>query len=418
MSATRHGSEWLSPEAQKQAGEILQAGPICDECLGRGFAKLGHGLSNAMRGEMLRDSLSIAVAAEPCWVCGGLFDGVDVWADQAAERAAGIEYDTYLFGVVLTPRLKEVEAYRNERFPTEHGGSLKHAFNRVVGRAFEQRVGRGTVDFNEPHVSFLIDLAGGELSMRIASLFVYGRYRKLARGIPQTRWPCRRCRGKGCEACDMTGKQYPESVEEWIGGPVIETACATEHKLHGAGREDIDARMLGSGRPFVLEAVGPRRRSIDLASLREEINARAVDRVEVSPLRVASRSTVGRIKEVDATKRYFADVAFDADVRADQLEDALGSLVGRIDQRTPQRVAHRRADKVRQRRVLAIRGELKGPRSADIEVEGEGGLYIKELISGDDGRTAPSLAERLGLAAHVTALDVLEVCSDAFEALD
>lgn len=411
-------SDWLTPDALEQAREILQAGPICDECLGRGFAKLGRGLSNATRGEMLRDAVSIAATTKRCWVCNGLFDSTDSWAEQAAELAAGIEFSTYLFGVKLTPRLKEIEAYRNERFRTEHGGLLKHAFNRLLGLAFEQRVGVGTVDFNDPHISFLVDLADASLSMRVASLYVYGRYRKLVRGIPQTRWPCRRCRGRGCETCGMTGKQYPESVEEWIGGPLVEAAAGAGHKLHGAGREDIDARMLGSGRPFILEVSSPRRRSLGLEMLREQVNDRGAGRVEVSPLSFVSGSAVKRIKELDATKRYFANVAFETDLTSDQFEEALRSLVGRIDQRTPQRVAHRRADKVRLRHVLAISGVLTDPRHANVEIEGEGGLYIKELISGDDGRTAPSLAERLDVAARVTELDVLDVCSDAFDAFE
>jgi tRNA pseudouridine synthase 10 len=46
---------------------------------------------------------------------------------------------------------------------------------------------------------------------------------------------------------------------------------------------------------------------------------------------------------------------------------------------------------------------------ATITVHGEGGLYVKELVSGDEGRTEPSLAELLGVDAEVTALDVLDV---------
>jgi len=44
-----------------------------------------------------------------------------------------------------------------------------------------------------------------------------------------------------------------------------------------------------------------------------------------------------------------------------------------------------------------------------VEIHGEGGLYIKELISGDEGRTEPSLAGLLGVGAEVTALDVVAV---------
>ena len=369
-----------------------------------------------MRGSALREALDAGEAAARCWVCDGLFERTEAWATQAVEAAAGIEFDTYLFGVQLTPRLEEMEAFRLERFATDSSESLKHAFNRAVGRAFERRIGGGTVDFADPHVSFVIDLANSQLSMHVASLYVCARYRKLARGIPQTRWPCRKCRGKGCSACGMTGKQYAESVEEWIGAPLLEAAEGAEHRFHGAGREDIDARMLGTGRPFVLEVVSPRRRRIDLRVARERINEQAEGRVEVSELSFVDRSVVARLKTIDATKRYAAEVLLDGDVNASELDAALVSLVGAIEQRTPVRVSHRRADKVRTRHVLEILGKWIDARHAMVKIEGEGGLYIKELISGDGGRTAPSLAERLGVGARVISLDVLDVSSKAFDA--
>ena len=80
-----------------------------------------------------------------------------------------------------------------------------------------------------------------------------------------------------------------------------------------------------------------------------------------------------------------------------------------IYQRTPQRVAHRRADKVRERTATEITYIGREEDGYVIEVTGEAGLYIKELISGDDGRTRPSLAEILGRPARVLRLDVVQV---------
>jgi tRNA pseudouridine synthase 10 len=403
-------------EAQlERARRILGAGPICDECLGRPFARVGRGLTNGERGRAIRARLADSGKAGVCWVCGGLFDRAAVWAERAAREAAGFEFATYLFGVRLSPRLEEMERFFDERFPGDEGEPLKHAFNRVVGKAFEARLDRpATVEFNGPDVSFVVDLGADALRMHVASVYVYGRYRKLARGIPQTRWPCRRCRGRGCASCGFTGKQYPESVEEWIAAPLLEAAGAESARLHGAGREDIDARMLGDGRPFVLELLTPRRRTLDLARLRHDVNETAVEKVEVSALSFVDRGAVALLKGLDATKRYRARVEFEAPVDAKRLGEALCALCGEIEQRTPRRVAHRRADRVRARRLISASGEVEGPRRAVLELEGEGGLYVKELVSGDGGRTKPSLSGRLGIGAVVTELDVLEVRSDAF----
>ena len=400
-----------------RAAEILRAGPICDECLGRAFGRSGRGLSNAERGAALR--LTLRLLGEEgrdgrCWVCDGLFSRLDAWAARAADGVGDLEFSTYLFGVRLSPRLEAMDAHFAERFPTGRHEALKRAFNRETGKRFERLCPGTTLDLENPHLHFLIDLAKDDLSLRIGSVFVYGRYRKLVRGIPQTRWPCRRCRGRGCPTCGGTGKQYPESVEEWVAAPFVEATGAGEERFHGAGREDIDARMLGAGRPFVLELRAPKGRTLDLEGLREAVNRSAAGRVEISRLAFAHRGTVELVKETEARKRYFAKVEFEGSVRDGAFAEALRFLVGRVAQRTPHRVAHRRADRVRIRQLYEATGRLVDPRHAEIELQTEGGLYVKELVSGDDDRTNPSLTERLGVAARVTELDVVDVASAGF----
>jgi len=260
------------------ATKIVCAGPICDECLGRAFAKLGHGLSNTERGRALRTLLSmhdVHGKSGTCWVCGGAFEHIEEWAKRSLAMSDEIEFGSYLFGVKPTPRTIQGERLYVERFPTDTYEPLKHAFNREVGKAFEALAGHATVDLCHPHLSFVIEYA-------------YGRYRKLVRGIPQTRWPCRKCKGVGCVACNFTGKQYPESVEELIAAPFLAAAGADKAYLHGAGREDIDARMLGSGRPFVLEVVSPHVRSLDLSLLRDQVNSAEQEKVEVTDMHFVS----------------------------------------------------------------------------------------------------------------------------------
>ena len=149
-----------------------------------------------------------------------------------------------------------------------------------------------------------------------------------------------------------------------------------------------------------------------------DINDFADGKVEVEGLRLATHDTVARVKEHDAAKTYRMDVEFDGPVSETTLADALDAIEGAtIEQETPQRVEHRRADIVRTREVYDISGELLDPRHAEIEVHGAGGLYVKELISGDEGRTQPNLSDEVGVPAVVTALDVLDVEgeNEAFE---
>ena len=405
------------------ARRALDSGPVCDNCLGRLVADRSFGLSNGRRGGSLR----VAVALEDnedfepregaCWVCEDECERFDWWADQAVAAVYGYEFETYQVGTRVPPLLEENGRLLREDagLDPEAGKLFKSEFNREVGKRFGEKTGT-TVDFERPDALVLCDLATDEVELQVNSAFVYGRYRKLERDIPQTEWPCRECNGTGlvqgshCNGCDGTGYRYDTSVEEETVPVVAEAMNGEDGTFHGAGREDVDALMLGSGRPFVIEIEEPRKRAVDTDALQERINETAEGRVEVEGLRLATHKMVERVKELDASKTYRMEVAFAEPVESGPFEEALDELDGAtVEQDTPQRVSHRRAAKTRVRTVYEASGNLEGDRHAAVEIHGEGGLYVKELVSSDEGRTEPSLAGLLGVDAEVTTLDVIEV---------
>jgi tRNA pseudouridine synthase 10 len=426
------------------ARDALASGPVCDSCLGRLVADRSFGLSNPERGRSLRIAVALAddedfEPADECWVCEGECDRFDWWARQAAAAVRGYEFDTYQVGTSVPPLIEENDRLLREDagLDPEAGELMKSEFNREVGKRLGRETG-ATVDFERPDVVVLCDLATDQVERQVNSAFVYGRYRKLERDIPQTEWPCRDCNGTGlwqgepCEGCEGTGYRYDESVEQLTAPVVREAMDGEDATFHGAGREDVDARMLGTGRPFVIEVDTPRVRSVDTDALEADIDEFADGKVEVEGLRLATHEMVERVKEHPASKTYRMDVRFEEPVSAEAFEAGLAGLDGAtIEQDTPQRVSHRRAAKTRVREVYEAGGELgadegnadddhggetdtredsgRTARHATIEIHGEGGLYVKELVSSDEGRTEPSLAGELGVGATVAALDVLAV---------
>jgi len=395
---------------------ILGYGETCNHCLGRFFGKRSFSLTNEERGRALRITREIAANElhhepdpESCWICGGELSRTEDWAEKVVEALAGIEFATFLIGTKVPPLVTESEEMVWSDLALRDPEPLKAEMNREVGKAVSALTGK-PADLKKPDIVAILDLAEGTVEVQVNPVFFAGRYLKYERGIPQTHWDCRACRGAGCEKCNFTGKQYADSVEELIGRPTVEAFDAANAVLHGAGREDIDARMLGSGRPFVMEVEAPRKRSVDLALLEEEINQKAEGRVAVHLTGWADRKMVQSLKSDKAHKKYRILVEIDGSVTPDEFRMALDQLKGvTIRQRTPNRVSHRRADKVRERQVLDIRctGEEDG--RYWVEVVGEAGLYIKELVSGDSGRTQPSLAQILGRTASVVSLDVVLV---------
>ena len=407
------------------AREALDTGPLCDHCLGRLVADRSFGLGNADRGEALRVTVALADdadfeagAGEDCWVCEGECARFDWWAETAAAAVRGYDFSTYQVGARVPPLVAENDRLLREDvgLDPEAGELLKSEFNREVGKRFGAATGT-EVDFERPHVMLTCDLSTDGVDVQVNSAFVYGRYRKLERDIPQTEWPCRECNGTGrkrdelCPGCDGTGYRYDESVEGFTAPVVQEFMDGTDATFHGAGREDVDALMLGTGRPFVVEVDEPRVREVDTDALESEINDRAEGHVEVEGLRLATHDMVERVKELPASKTYRLEVTFSAPVDRASFENALRDLDGAtISQETPQRVDHRRASKTRTRQVYAIDGDFdRGGHGATLEIHGEGGLYVKELAHGDEGRTEPCLATLLGIEVSVTGLDVLAV---------
>ena len=395
---------------------ILEYGDTCNHCLGRFFGKRSFGLTNEERGRALRITHEIVINEphqEPdpksCWICGGETSRADLWAAKVAEATLGIGFDTFLIGTRVPPLMAESEEMVWSDLSLGDPEPLKAEMNREVGKIVSELTGKA-VDFTRPDVVAILDLSDGTVEVQINPVFFSGRYMKYERGIPQTRWDCRACRGAGCERCDFTGKQYADSVEELIGRTVIEAFDADGATLHGAGREDIDARMLGSGRPFIMEVEVPQRRAVDLVALEEEINQKAEGRVAVHLTGWADRKMVQTLKLDKAHKKYRILVETGSPVAPGAFKAALDQLKGvTIQQRTPMRVSHRRADRVRERQVIDIQCTGRVDDRYWVEVVGEAGLYIKELVSGDGGRTRPSLAQILGRTASVVSLDVVQV---------
>lgn len=88
------------------------------------------------------------------------------------------------------------------------------------------------------------------LEIKRSAVYLWGKYCKYQRGLSQSPWYIEGHR------------EGSASVEELIAEPFAtatgsDLSCqAASYKFHSAGREDIDVRMLGAGRPFVVELLG------------------------------------------------------------------------------------------------------------------------------------------------------------------
>ena len=240
-----------------------------------------------------------------------------------------------------------------------------------------------------------------------------GRYRKLVRGLPQTIFFCPECKGRGCDHCEGLGRLVRDSVQDLIARVAMPRFKARRNKFHGAGREDIDVRCLGRGRPFVLELKRPHTRRTDLDEIVAAVNANAAEKIEIIDLRWSNRSEVSRVKETRSEKSYNIRFRIEDPPEESAIIEAISSLSGvTLEQQTPKRVSHRRADKKRKRKVVSIDNILVEGNEVQFSVRCEAGTYVKELVHSDEGRTVPSVTSVLERTCEVIWLDVEDIHAD------
>ena len=393
----------------KTSKEILEKYVLCNNCLGRQFGKISIS-TNQRRGEVIRNllksiypELSSELKQErPCFLCGNIFERTE---EVVRNISPDFEFFTFHAGTKIPEDILKNEEMLKEKYSLQYQESIKQELNRELGKKIGSMIGKEFKREKED-VTILIHPYESKIEYVINPLFIYGRYNKLVRGIPQTKWLCRRCKGKGCSRCGNTGKMYEESVEELISGLFLKEAKGADSSFHGAGREDIDVLMLGNGRPFVLEIKSPKIRNINLQKLENEVNQQNEERVKISDLCFVEKEVVEKIKNTHLRKTYLAEI--DACLTEEEKRKIEEFFVDRdIYQETPNRVVHRRADKTRIRKVYKVRTSKEN--CSSLEIYCDGGLYIKELISGDEERTNPSIAELLGKNIKCVLLNVISI---------
>lgn len=402
--------------------KILEKGYFCDSCLGRFYSGLLSGYTNDERGRILRTLIAMMIDSksldyskidpsnfhgfnfrinkdfsskkpEKCFLCSGLLEDLDEYAKKAVKKLKSIEFNNFLVGSLIPAEILEKEEKLWEIVGIEYVESIKSEINRELGKKIWNLV-RKPVNFKNPDIVVLANFNKKDIEIKINSLFVLGYYKKLKRGFPQSKWG--------------TPGKYKTSIQEMIAKPIMKVTEGKDNSFHGYGREDVDARCL-DWRPFVIEVIEPKFRKLNFRKTEKQIDKK----IKVKLLKIADRFTIRRIKTEMGDKTYRVIVKFNKPVKRKELKK-LKTLIGIISQRTPVRVSHRRADLIRRRSVKELKYKQISKKAIELTVKTSAGLYVKELVTGDQGRTKPSVSELLNVEAKPKDLDVIKIEASEF----
>jgi len=410
------------------AEKILERYPLCDRCLGRLFAGLGAGLSNLERGRAIKLLLAMGLHEEasrdpqgargrlelysanagepfatlyrriygqdppkqvPCYICGGRVEElIGHWVKRVGEVLRGMGYTRFILGVKPPEGSPEAEEEVARAFSLQHWESIKNELKREIGKGVMRAYGF-VPDFDDPEVMLVLDIPRSSIEAVIPSLTLNARLVKLVRGYSVRRRPG----GRSIE--DLASKSL-SSLGEGVSISI-------------AVRDTSRYRILGGGCYTVIEIRSPKPGRRDIAEAMKALNSSPnAYMVEVMGRgrRRDAEELAGRVKRIV----YRIYIYSDREVGPGDLEKLRSSSPIVFEQRTPERILRRGGVE------RAIPGELRveaaypiSRNTFELVVATGSRVYIEEAVTGDNGRTRPSISSILGAGLTPLEVDILGV---------
>ena len=230
-------------------------------------------------------------------------------------------------------------------------------------------------------------------------LYLKGNYNKFSREIGQSPW-------------EINGERVcVSSVEEEIKGVILKKYEAEDLKFNAGGREDRDVRMLGKGRPFMLEIINQKKNmEKNLKQIEEEINNNSKF-IKIHNLEICNKEYTENIKkaEINKMKIYSCFVWTKKELNENDINKLNNIKNLEVIQKTPLRVLHRRSLMDRKKLIYKLKAEKINEHFMILDVISSAGTYIKEFVHSDLMRTEPSIKSLLDCDVDILQLDVRDL---------
>ncbi|XP_055378267.1 putative tRNA pseudouridine synthase Pus10 [Condylostylus longicornis] len=337
-------------------------------------------------------------------------------------RALGKSYDTssnlgVMINITLNHKSEQDEIEKMSQFICELKleKTSKHRKRIVATRGLLEKCFTPTkVSLNEfqKYFNVLLEIPIEAIYLESISfagptVFLAGRYRKLSRNLPHSPWI-------------LDGQRVlEESIQEIIIENISEYFGTSNSNIifSSSGREDVDVRCLGNGRPFVLEIPDSKVTNLSLRSAAQmEFNIEKSKKISVINLQMVNRDELIHIKSGEENKKkiYRALCVLGTPVTIEILKK-LNMPNGFItQQKTPIRVLHRRPLHTRPKIVHSVQATISKDKKniLILDLTTQAGCYIKELVHGEFGRTHPSISSIINQPVDIIALDVIGIDLD------
>ena len=262
---------------------ILKECDLCDNCLGRFFINSTHLSSGKRLGNKIRNSIN-SRAVTKCYICKNLLSNADLYVKMMQNASMGYEFSTFTVGAILKQSIIERDDKLRSKFNLHGVDGIKTAVTRELGKKFVSKT-KKRIDHLLADITFTINFKTERCNVKTKPIFLYGKYIKDKRGLPQKEESCQDCKGKGCIFCNNHGIVSFDSVEGKISKFLYEKFETDQVKFTWIGGEDKTSLVKGDGRPFFAKLISPKRQNIQLPkkSVFDEITVNDLRKIDHIP---------------------------------------------------------------------------------------------------------------------------------------
>ena len=368
------------------ANSILQKHDLCENCLGRLFAKNLGLSSHKLLGKKLKQNKKMK---KKCYICKNLFENLDFFLKLMLNASSNYSFSTFSVGSLIKPSIVDRDDYIRSKFKLKGIDSVKTDLTRELGKSFSRKT-KKKIDFSDPDVTLTVNLKDDSCQIRAKSLILFGKYVKKIRNISQKQKSCANCSGKGCRTCEFHGIDEFDSIEGIISKFIFTSLGGTTAKFTWIGGEDKSSLVLGSGRPFFVKLNNPFKRSLSSTSF-------SSGSVEIKYLKVVSKTPSNPIKFLSTVKTVISS----ENILDSKSLRKLKNIV------TSPTVIYENRGKRTEKKIYSIKYSKKSNHEFILLLKAEGGLPIKRFISSEN--VSPGVSQILENPCMCQEFDFLEI---------
>ena len=355
--------------------KILKNYDLCEYCTGRIISKIVGKPPSKFLGKKYLKKLGKS-DHKTCYICKNIFDSLEFVLSNIFEKSSHFDFKTFHLGITLKPSFLERDDYLKSKFKIKGIENIKFGIAKELAKKISRRTNSKRIT-DDPDLFIQANFKDESCILRAKPMFVYGRYNKKIRKLPQKQGLCRSCNGIGCHNCDFKGIENLQSIEGKISNLFIKKFDCNQVKINWIGGEDQSSLVLGKGRPFFAKILNPKRRN---RILRKTSDLEGVYLSELQKLSIQPKGSIPFKSEVSITIDTKKPISSNQLKKLKILENAEIQDFSRDKRRI-------------KKRIYKVGYKKLGKTSFILDLFADGGISIKSLIQQSD--VVPNVSELL-----------------------